>query len=295
MVPPSKKRKNAWRGGVIQIHVTRACNLSCSNCTQGSQFGGKTEFISIENFEKAVSSLTGYWGVVGVFGGLPTLHPQFITLCEILRSHFPVSQCGLWCNDPLGHGKEMRKTFNPKISNLNVHLKKSAFDEFKRDWPESDPFGLNEDSKHAPVHGLLSKFIPDEGDRWGVISKCAINQNWSSMICQFRGEARAFFCEVAASQAILNQYNPEYPDTGHKVTDGWWLKSMQDFYDQVSFHCHRCLVPLNGVGHMAQTESVTTVTSEYSDFKLKGSSHVLEIIDEKKVEDSGRIATRYIY
>jgi hypothetical protein len=30
-----------WRNGVIQIHVTRTCDLSCSHCTQGSNFGGK--------------------------------------------------------------------------------------------------------------------------------------------------------------------------------------------------------------------------------------------------------------
>lgn len=295
MVPPGQPRRGKWRSGVMQIHLTRACDLGCSNCTQGSQFGGKTDFITLENFETACQSMEGYFGLIGVFGGNPALHPQFADICAILRKYFPQDQCGIWCNHPRGNAAVMRQTFNPGMSNLNCHLRSEAYAEFKRDWPESCPFGLDKDSRHSPVHGNMARFVPDEAERWNLISHCDINQHWSAMLCQFRGELRAFFCEIAGSQAILNQHNPEYPDTGMQVTPGWWRKPMQDFAEQVRFHCHRCLVPLRGHGALAQQESITSVTEEYAHLKLKGRAelHILQDGEDLHSE-SNRLVTQYL-
>lgn len=255
MIAPSMRRKAAWRGGIIQIHITRSCDKSCFGCTQGSNLSGKTGFIPVEKFREAVLTLRDYFGVVGVFGGNPALHPKFDELCDILIQEIPYERRGLWCNHPKGKGSIMRKTFNPHVSNLNVHLDQSAFDEFKRDWPESRPFGLKEDSRHSPVYVAMKDVIEDESERWDLISKCDINQQWSSMIGMFRGELRAWFCEIAGAQSILHQYEEDYPDTGVPVTSGWWRKSMQDYAQQVRKHCHECGVPLRGYGSLAQDES----------------------------------------
>jgi hypothetical protein len=296
MIAPGTRRPGKFRTGVMQLHITRTCDLGCSNCTQGSQFGGKPEFISLANLERALQSMGGYFGVIGFFGGNCALAPEFEQMCELALKYFPQEQLGVWCNHPRGKGSIMRKTFNPAYSNLNCHLKQEAYDEFKRDWPESHPFGLDKDSRHSPVHGNMSKFIPEESERWKLISNCPINRHWSAMLCQFRGELRAFFCEIAGSQAILNQHNPDYPDTGMQVTLGWWRKPMQDFENQVEFHCHRCLVPLNGHGALAQQEHVTTVTEEYSHLKLKGSSHQLQILgqDDDIHSESTRKVVEYL-
>ncbi len=45
--------------------------------------------MSLEDFDRACKSLAGYWGVVGIFGGSPTLHPHFTALRDILRHYFP--------------------------------------------------------------------------------------------------------------------------------------------------------------------------------------------------------------
>jgi molybdenum cofactor biosynthesis enzyme MoaA len=89
MVAPGTKRPGKYRSGVIQILVTRACNLSCFGCTQGSNLAGKPMFITPEQYEIALQSLEGYWGVVGMFGGCPSMHPQFETLCLLLQKYFP--------------------------------------------------------------------------------------------------------------------------------------------------------------------------------------------------------------
>lgn len=255
MVSPGMKRKAAWMGGIVQIHITRACDKACFGCTQGSNLGGKLTMITPELFEQAVITLKDYFGVVGIFGGNPAMHPKFDQLCRILSTRIRKSRCGLWCNHPKGHGKIIRKTFNPLVSNLNVHLDREAYDEFKRDWPESRPFGLHEDSRHSPVYVAMQDVIEDEAERWDLISKCDINQQWSSMVGMFRGELRAWFCEIAGAQSILHQWDPDYPDTGVPVVNGWWKQPMQAYAAQVRHHCHGCGVPLRGHGSLAQDES----------------------------------------
>lgn len=265
MIAPGQRRAGIWRSGVLQIWITRACDKACYHCTQGSNLAGKPGMISLSQFEDAVRSLEcgssdGYFGVVGMFGGNPAIHPEFEGLCEILRQHVPMDQRGLWCNNPLGNGKIMRATFNPAVSNLNVHQDKDAYDEFSRDWPACRKFlkGLNEDSRHGPPFVAMQDLIQDESKRWDLIASCDINRYWSAMICVVRGELRAFFCEIAAAQAMLHQGNRNWmgtglpmPDTGLIVEAGWWRKPIQDFAAQIRLHCHACGIPLKGYGSLA--------------------------------------------
>lgn len=283
MVSPGQQRpKVAWLHGVIQIWVTRRCDQSCFNCTQGSNLGGNTGFITPEQFDIACSTLSDYFGVVGMFGGNPALHPEFELLCEIMKTHIPFERRGLWCNNPFNHGKKMREIFNPSYSNLNVHLNRAAYDKFKRDWPESMPFGLKEDSRHSPVFFNMAEVVTDESERWDLISNCDINQTWSAMIGVFRGQLRAWFCEIAGSQSINMQHVTDYPDTGVAVEKGWWKKSINEFSHQIDFHCHRCGIPLRGYGELAQSDDngIETMSEDYVQqlrLKRKGRTIVSEI------------------
>lgn len=272
MVPPGKIRPGKFLGGVIQIWVTRSCDKCCFGCTQGSNLRGNSGFITPEQFEQACKSLSDYWGVVGMFGGNPAMHPEFDQLCTIMQQYIPRQQRGLWCNNPLGHGAAMRKTFNPAVSNLNVHLDAAAYTEFKRDWPECHPFGLHDDCRHSPPYVAMKDILPDKTTRWDLIAQCDINQHWSAMIGVFRGELRAWFCEVAGAQAILQQHDPDYPDTGMPIdangcsTAGtWWRLPIANFTAQVEQHCHSCGVPLRGYGTLAQADDgIEYTTATYS-------------------------------
>jgi len=251
MKAPSDHRPGIWRGGVLQIWTTRTCDKSCFACTQGSNLAGKPGMITPEQFEQACISLWGYFGVVGMFGGNPASHPQFDVLCEIMRMHIPYEQRGLWCNNLMGKGAIARATFNPEVSNLNVHLDQNAYDEFLRDWPEAKPFGLHEDSRHSPPYVAMQDVVPDEADRWNLIAGCDINKNWSAMIGVFRGQLRAWFCEIAGAQSMLHQHEDFYPDTGVRVVPGWWKQKMPAFAGQARKHCHECGIPLKGRGSLA--------------------------------------------
>lgn len=315
MVAPGTRRPHKYRDGVIQVHITRACDKACFSCTQGSNLGGKATFITPEQFEQAVLSLKGYFGVVGVFGGNPALHPRFDVLCEILRRHVPFEQRGLWCNHPFRWGKVMAETFDPSVSNLNVHLDQEAYNLFKRDWPSSNPFGLHTDSRHSPCYVAMKDVILDESERWSLISDCDINKHWSAMIGVFRGELRAWFCEIAGAHSILHQDEPVYPDTGldpelRYNRDGnlvcssspsqlrWWELPMQAFWGQVRKHCHECSVPLRGYGELAQgLEGREQVSQTHeSIFKPKRRGRAVELVTVRSQLGEGKLGkvTEYL-
>lgn len=253
MKSPGDRRKGIWRQGVLQIWVTRACDKACFGCTQGSNLAGKPGMITVEQFETACQSLSDYWGVVGMFGGNPAMHPDFEELCAVMRKYIPFEQRGLWCNNLRGKGAAARITFNPHVSNLNVHLDQVAYDEFYQTWPEarSELKGLKDDSRHSPPFVAMQDVIEDEAERWKLIGDCDVNQFWSAIICVFRGELRGYFCELAGAQAMLHQHESDYPDLGVPIEPGWWNKPMSAFEDQVRFHCHACGIPLKRYGELA--------------------------------------------
>lgn len=359
MVAPGQRRPRKYREGVIQIHVTRACDKACNNCTQGSNYRGKVTFMSPDHFRQACRSLKGYFGVVGMFGGNPALHPQFEELCAVMREEVPADQRGLWCNNPITVEKArvMRVTFDPAISNLNVHLDQEAYDKFKDGWPECSLVGLTQDSRHAPAGFVAmrdvlrvtcngcsgnqgyydrangerylsdpedgtewqrcedcegSGFEYDESKAWELISACDINQHWSAMIGVFRGELRAWFCEIAGAQAMLHQDEPDYPDTGLiptamyslDVADPsdrylrWWQLKISEFAHQVRKHCHECSVPLRGWGELAMDQAGIEQTSATHEAvaKPKRSGKHVRVVTRLEQLGTGRMRdfTRYL-
>lgn len=308
MVSPGMVRPGIYCGGILQIWVTRACDRACVHCTQGSNLRGRPGMISVDQFEQALQSLEGYFGVIGVFGGNPAIHPEFEELCRLMRQYVPFERRGLWCNNPLGKGAVMRKTFNPHHSNINVHCDREAFEEFRRDWPECFPFGLAEDSRHGPCYVAMIDVLPDEEKRLELISQCDINQRWSALVGVFRGEVKGWFCEIAAAQSMLHQYEEDYPDTGLDVTKTythpqtgeackWWQLPMQSFVHQLRLHCHECGVPLRGVGALANDPNAIEQVSptHQSIYRPKDKTRQVEVITSlEQLGGSLRSAIDYV-
>lgn len=314
MVPPSKPRPGIWRQGVLQIFITRACDKACFGCTQGSNLAGKPVMMTPDQFSQALDSLKGYFGVYGMFGGNPAISPYFKEICEILKQKVPFEQRGLWCNNPISeaNAKLMRETFNPHVSNLNVHLDKQAYELFYDHWPECrnelkgvDPTwnlpGLRAsqigDSRHDGWwKSMIDLGIPEE-ERWELISRCDVNQRWSAMIGVFRGELRGWVCEIMGAQSMLNQHKPDYPDTGLKVEADWWKKPMESFKDQVKFHCHNCSMPMRNKGELAIGGQKEVATYYHIDIvKPKQRDRIVEMVStrEELVEAAVPHSTDYV-
>ena len=73
----------------IQIEITNACNLSCANCTRFVGHHKKPFFMDMETIEKAIDSLEGFPGNIGMMGGEPTLHPKFADICRLYQKKIP--------------------------------------------------------------------------------------------------------------------------------------------------------------------------------------------------------------
>jgi organic radical activating enzyme len=82
------------------IHFTNVCNLSCGGCDHFCGHFKNIWFISQEEFDRNIASARRYieenWGrddfpeedkVVNIFGGEPTLHPQFDRMLETMYRH----------------------------------------------------------------------------------------------------------------------------------------------------------------------------------------------------------------
>lgn len=291
MIMPCQTRRGKNHGGVIQILVTTACNAHCRGCTQNSQTKRKNEFITPEQFEVACDSLVDYFGIVGVFGGNPCIHPRFDELCAILRRYIPKSRCGLWCNDLLGHAEACRKTFNTGFSNLNVHLNKKAYAEMVKTWPQSKPFGLQE-SRHSPPLVAMQDVV-EEDEMWDLVSKCNVNQFWSAIIMPVGGELKAYFCEIAGALDLLHINDPKWEQKGLPVTKDWWKLSLLSYVNQIE-NCRACGIPLKIKGSLA-TSGPELISQTHKDvFKCRTNRKVIVIDNLEEVDIQNRKITDYL-
>ena len=75
----------------IHIEITNACDLECSNCTRFVGHHRKPFFMDLETVEKALRSLEGFLGNIGIMGGEPTIHQQFVDFISYVENKFEPS------------------------------------------------------------------------------------------------------------------------------------------------------------------------------------------------------------
>ena len=213
--------RNLFDINTIHIEVTNACNLECANCTRFIGHHRKNFFITMDQLRKALSSLEGFKGNIGIMGGEPTLHPKFEEICNIVQEMIPnQEQRALWTNGFKWKKYEdiIHKTFPNKYNIIyNEH---------------GDP-----NEVHHPLLLAAKDVVEDKETMWKLIDKCWINERWAASITPKGG----FFCEVAAAQDLLFD-----GPGGYDIEKGWWNKSVEEYRDQVERYCVNCsaAVPL---------------------------------------------------
>lgn len=211
--------------GIILIDITNACNQNCSNCTRfcGHFSKDKIYFMTLEYFENAALSLREYSELgddklVGIMGGEPTLHPQFVEICEIFKRCIPdKNKRGLWSN-----------TLTPQYKKY-INVINDTFGKFNLNDHTSHPI------KHTPIL-VASEDFKDvtKEDMEIIIDNCWVQNYWSATITP-KG---AFFCEVCASMSSLFKDGIQGWDV-EKEPD-WWKKTLPEYKKQFNWACHKC-------------------------------------------------------
>ena len=216
----------------IQIDVTNRCELRCSNCTRMLAHHPRSYSMTVEQFATAVESLAGFGGIVGVFGGNPTMHLQFADLCEILRAHVPRPRRGIWASRLNGHGPLISETFG--YLNLNVHGDAKAAAEIRRDVPEAKVFG-EADCWHKPSMVALADLV--EPEYWpAIIDHCPIQNRWSAIISPMpNGYLGCYPCEIMSGWDWVDGTS-----TGVDAEPGWWRRDLAQWQVHFGSYCHRC-------------------------------------------------------
>lgn len=228
-----------YRMPVIQIEVTNACNLLCSNCTRFVGHHKKPFVMDLKTVAKAIASLDGYPGQIGIMGGEPTMHPKFPEICALVREMIPERRKRqLWTN---GHNWEKHKkiieeTFDTDLIIYNDHTNKEV-------------------GVHQPLLMAAEDILDDRELMWRLIGNCWVQWRWAASITPKGG----FFCEVAAASDFLFDGPGGYP-----LEKGWWNKNPNEFTDQVKRYCTKCsaAVPMPGVSSHADYDLISSTNAK---------------------------------
>ena len=244
----------------IQIDVTNACHLHCSNCTRLLDHAKKRFIMSVECFEKVVEAVKdfpttsapcpqGRRKVVGMIGGEPLMHPKFPELVDIICDKIPDPRHrGLWTSmdwpntsHPIWgrHAPHVRKLLGPQPSGA-VHKEHNTNGGYLNWNMHTENLKVH----HQPMLVAIKDRVPDEKKRMEMIMDCWVQREWSP---SFTNKG-FFFCEVAAAFDQVFQGN-----TGIEPSPDCWKgditfvpdengvpRPQGPYAEQINTWCQRC-------------------------------------------------------
>lgn len=233
MISPAEQK-------IIQVDVTNACQFSCANCTRFCGHHKEPYFMDLRFFKKAVASLKGYKGMIGVMGGEPTMHPRFSEIVEYVRGLQPLKTLGEDAKYPIDDFAKWRNENRSKVSGgfgLWTSLGRKYYENFEG-IQEAFNYQCVNDHAHKGEHIALMLPYTELGISKDEFVKyrddCWIQKLWSASITP-KG---AFFCEVAGALDMLFNGPGGWP-----VEPDWWKRKPEQFGSQLKWCeiCSACL------------------------------------------------------
>lgn len=197
---------------VIQIEVTNACKNECTNCSRFAGHYTNTYFMKLDQVEKAIDSLHYFPGGIGIMGGEPLMHPDFVEICNLMKQMVSPERRYLWTS---GYNWNLYRQVIRKTFGGNVHFNNHS----------------DTTQKHHPMLLSISDIIDDQELIGKLVDDCWVNRRWSASI----NPKGSFFCEIAAAMDVLFK-----GPGGHPVSRGWWNEDPEAFRDQIERYCYRC-------------------------------------------------------
>jgi hypothetical protein len=271
-MPRSMPRKmvSPARQGRIQIEITNFCpTANCSNCSRFCPLIKRPFFMDIETFQRAVDSMAGYDGMLGIMGGEPTLHPGFAEFVRYYRDHWegfvpqtkgrePIrrfadyhtsnlastdgQRCGLWTSLGIGYARHyelIQDTFGYQCVNTHHNA-----------------------AKHQALLVTRRELGIPEPIWRRLRDACWIQRLWSSSITP-KG---CYPCEIMAALDMLYDQIPDderarlgIPKSGGwPIEPGWWRREPSDFGAMLDW-CELCGAALGTPARLA-TEGVQDIS-----------------------------------
>jgi hypothetical protein len=195
--------------------------------------------MTVPVFYKALESLEGWKGGIGIMGGEPTLHPEFKKILEIFRTLVPDKRKReLWTAGYKWkqYEKDIKETFDEDLISYNDHTQTCG--------------------KHAPILASVRDLVRDPKEREAIIENCWVQPRWSSSITPFG----CYFCEIAGAMDIML--------TGGKnawpLEKGWWERSVKEFEKQKKSICPSCgiNIPIGDLNDKATYDVISKTNLE---------------------------------
>lgn len=199
---------------VIQIDISDGvCFLKCTHCTRAIGHHRTPQFMSLDQIRRAIDSLEGFEGEIGMMGGEPAMHPQFRECLEIWREMIPnPRQRSFWTSGWKWdeYKTDILETFDKDLIHYNDHTQSTG--------------------RHQPLLVAIEEVVEDPELRKLLIDNCPFQSHWSAAI----NTHGAYFCEIAAGMGSV------FGIPGYPVEKGWWRKTPDQFQDQVQEFCNKC-------------------------------------------------------
>lgn len=247
-----KPLKDKW---AVMIDVTNYCSHDCLYCTKHVRHLRKDQLFHMktEQVERAIDSLAGYNGRIGITGGEPLLNPYISEIFALVKKRVPKERAILFTSHktlfPI-----WKKTIDATFGEVYINYHDRA---------------QREVCLHQPLLLAVSDMIEDERIQQALIDKCWCNEMWSPVINN-RG---AFFCDCAAGlETILNLGG------AWDVKPNWLERGYQDQKDKYCGHCGMCL-PYPGQALTNKKEKISA--GLYAEFQKRGMNHLddMEVIN----------------
>ncbi|MDR2133393.1 MAG: hypothetical protein LBP30_08680 [Clostridiales Family XIII bacterium] len=266
--------------------------------------------MNFDTFRKAVDSMEGYVGTVGVMGGEPTLHPEFERFAAYISAKFPMPPEDV--NHFLRPQKEfMRANLDRELTHtigydsglgkrqtlLGLGLWSSMGIPYKRHYEIIQDVFLYQavnDHTNAMYHqpALITRKELGIGDaEWPELrDRCWIQNEWSATVTP-KG---AFFCEMAGALDMLFDGSG-----GWRIEPGWWKREPEEFGDQLHW-CESCGIACHTFTRDAREETDDVSPSMYERLRAidsprlkKGRVRVIKIDNGEISDDSKASEKRY--
>ena len=207
-----------YRKIAIQIDITNACPLTCAHCNRLVGHHRKPYFMDVDYIAKAIESLTGFPGNIGIIGGDPTMHPHFLEICKIVKKMIP-----------------RRKRFIATAGYKWEEYKENIFETFDQNQIQYNDHSKDDEVYHQPVLIAAEDVLDDRELMWRLIGNCWMQWRWCGSITPKGG----FMCEPAGAMDMLFEGEGGYP-----IKRGWWNMETEHFVDQVKRFCPKCSIPI---------------------------------------------------